>query len=85
MAKKDKPVNPVGPTIQRLLKIAGPQRAWLYLALVIDLGLAAILILNAALLRKWLNGVFWLGKPVYSGCIPGSYWVYRFPASCLIT
>ena len=55
------------PTLQRLLKIAGPQRAWLYLALAIDLGLTAILILNAVFLRNMFNGVlaghssvFWL-------------------------
>jgi ABC-type multidrug transport system fused ATPase/permease subunit len=67
MVKKDKPANTIGPTIQRLLKISGSQSAWLYLALVIDLGLAVGLILNAAFMRKWINGVlagqfgiFWL-------------------------
>jgi ABC-type multidrug transport system fused ATPase/permease subunit len=57
MAKKDKTSNPIVPTIRRLLKIAGPQQAWLFLALAIDLALAAFLILNAAFLRNWLNGV----------------------------
>jgi len=70
MAQKDKTANPVGPTIQRLLKIAGPQRAWLYLALVIDLGLALGLILNAAFLRNWLNGVL-------SGQF-GIFWLYTW-------
>jgi len=57
MARKEKPANPIVPTIQRLLKISGRQRAWLYLALLIDLGLTAVLILNAVFMRKMFEGV----------------------------
>lgn len=67
MPEEKKTANPIWPTIRRLLKIGGPQNAWLYLALASDLVLAGGLILNAVFLRNLLNGVlakqtrvFWL-------------------------
>ena len=89
MVKKDKPANPIGPTIQRLLKISGPQSAWLYLALVIDLGLAVGLILNAAFMRKWINGVlagqfgiFWLYTWIILGLsVPSILFNYPGPGA----
>jgi len=70
MAKKEQPANPIAPTIRRLLKISGRQRAWLYLALLIDLGLAAILILNSDFLRKVFDSVM-AGQS-------GKFWLYTW-------
>ena len=76
---KDKSANPIGPTIQRLLKIAGPQRTLFYVTLMVDVLLAAIVILNSAFMRGLFDGVqakqpetFWLFTGLILGlAVPG--------------
>jgi ABC-type multidrug transport system fused ATPase/permease subunit len=76
MPKKEKTANPIRSTLRRLLKLGGPQSIWLYLALLCDTVLAGFVILNAALVRTFFNGVlagqsriFWL----YTGLVIGLY------------
>jgi ABC-type multidrug transport system fused ATPase/permease subunit len=57
MPKNESPANPIWPSIRRLLKIAGPQSAWLYAGLAFDLLLAVTSILSIDFMRRIFDAV----------------------------
>jgi hypothetical protein len=57
MAQKAKQPNPIITAIRRLMKMAGRQTVWFYLALAFDLLQAVIVVLNAALMRIIFDAV----------------------------
>jgi ABC-type multidrug transport system fused ATPase/permease subunit len=56
MSTPKKPANPTWPTIKRLLQMSGRLNLWFALALVFDLALAVIVVLNSAFLRYAFDG-----------------------------
>src|SRR5512145_25072 len=67
MTQPQKTANSIWPNIRRLLKLSGKLTFWLYLALTFDLILAAIIVVNNALLRQVFDSAlagdqqrFWL-------------------------
>ena len=69
MDQTPKPAIPVRHIILRLLKLAGAQTTWLVLASLFDLLLAALMVINGAILRSLFDAVLAGKRDVFWFCV----------------